>query len=84
MLASPAGPAPPPTDDRHARPALPPTDEPLVSTKDAAAWLGLAVDTLKKLAQRGEIASIKLGKVRRFEKAVLRAYIAEHRVQQAG
>lgn len=67
-----------------APPAHPPTNEPLLSTKDAAAWLGLATDTLKRLAQRGEIACIRLGKVRRFEPAVLRAYIAAHRVQQAG
>ena len=59
-------------------------DEPLLPTKDAAARLGLAPDTLKRLARRGEIASIKLGKVRRFEPAVIRNYIAEHRVQRAG
>jgi excisionase family DNA binding protein len=57
-----------------------PTDEPLLPTKDAAARLSLAPDTLKRLARRGEIASIKLGKVRRFEPAVIRAYIAQHRV----
>jgi excisionase family DNA binding protein len=61
-----------------------PTDEPLLATKDAAARLGLAADTLKRIARRGEIASIKLGKVRRFEPSVIRAYIAEHRVQRAG
>ncbi len=72
----------------HVRPlAVPaasdPTDEPLLTTKDAAARVGLSVDTLKRLARRGEIASIKLGKVRRFEPAVIRAYIAQHRVQRA-
>lgn len=61
-----------------------PSDEPLLSTKTAAERLSLAPDTLKRLARRGEIASIKLGKVRRFEPAVIRAYIASHRVQHAG
>jgi excisionase family DNA binding protein len=61
-----------------------PTDEPLLSTKDAAARLGLAADTLKRLARRGEIPSVKLGKVRRFEPPVIRAYIASHRVQRVG
>ena len=72
----------------HVRPlAVPaasdPTDEPLLATKDAAAQLGLAVDTLKRMARRGEIPSIKFGKLRRFEPAVIRAYIADHRVQRA-
>jgi excisionase family DNA binding protein len=61
-----------------------PTDEPLLPTKDAAARLGLAADTLKRMARRGEIPSVKYGKLRRFEPAVIRAYIARHRTQQAG
>ena len=64
--------------------AVPDDERTLLPTKDAAARLGLAAETLKRLARSGEIASIKLGKVRRFEPAVIRQYIAEHRACPAG
>jgi len=55
------------------------TDEDLLNLIDAARRLGVRPDTLKKMAQRREIPSIKYGKLRRFEPAALRAYIAAHR-----
>ena len=65
-------PVPPPTPEV--------SDEPLLSMVDAAKRLGIARDTLKRMARRGEITSVKLGKLRRFEPSVIRAYIAQHRV----
>lgn len=56
-----------------------PSDEPLLPTTTAAERLGVAPDTLKRMARRGEIPSIKYGKLRRFEPAAIRAYIAKHR-----
>jgi excisionase family DNA binding protein len=58
----------------------PAADEDLVSLKDAARRLGLRPDTLKKMAQRGEIASVKYRKLRLFEPRALRAFIDQHRV----
>jgi excisionase family DNA binding protein len=55
-------------------------DEPLLDTAEAARLLGLAPLTLKKLAQQRKIPSIKYGRLRRFERCALRAYIAQHRV----
>jgi excisionase family DNA binding protein len=58
----------------------PPTDERLLTTEEAAAWLGLKPYTLKRMAQRQEIPSIKYGKLRRFEPRAIRVYIEQHRV----
>lgn len=55
-------------------------DEPLLTPIEAAKLLGLRPDTLKKMAQQRQIASIKYGKLRRFERRVIRDYIAKHRV----
>jgi excisionase family DNA binding protein len=55
-------------------------DEPLLDTIEAAKLLGYRPDTLKKMAQRREIPSVKYGKLRRFERSAIRAHIAKHRV----
>lgn len=56
------------------------TDEPLLDTETAAQLLGLAPTTLKRLAQQGRIPSVRFGRLRRFERRAVRAYIAQHRV----
>jgi excisionase family DNA binding protein len=58
---------------------VPATDEALLSMREAARWLGLRPDTLKKMAQRGEISSVKYRKLRLFEPRVIRAFIESHR-----
>jgi excisionase family DNA binding protein len=68
-------------------PAPPPPlepDENLLPRKLAAERLGISEDTLKRMARRGEIASVKLGKLRRFEPKAIRAYIAAHRQSRTG
>ena len=61
-------------------PALPVRDENLLTTEEAAQRLGLRPYTLKRMAQRMEIPSIKYGKLRRFEPSAIRAHIEKHRV----
>jgi excisionase family DNA binding protein len=61
-------------------PAPSPTDEPLLTTEEAATRLGFRPYTLKRMAQRQEIPSIKYGKLRRFEPSAIRGYIEKHRV----
>jgi len=61
-------------------PIPPGTDEDLLTPQEAARRLGIKPDTLKRLAQQRQIASIKYGKLRRFEPSVVREYIAKHRV----
>jgi excisionase family DNA binding protein len=38
---------------------------------DAAGWLGCSVPTLERAVRRGEIPSIKVGRLRRFRRADL-------------
>lgn len=61
-------------------PYEPSPDEDLLTMADAAKRLGIRPNTLKKMAQRQEIPSIKYGKLRRFEPRALRAHIDKHRV----
>jgi len=58
---------------------VPPTDEDLLPMRAAAQRLGIRPDTLKKMAQRGEISSVKYKKLRLFEPRVIRAFIESHR-----
>lgn len=60
------------------------SDEPLLTKAEAARRLGVKPETLKKMAQRGQISSIKYGKLRLFEPRVIRAFIDQHRIPQAG
>jgi len=40
---------------------------------DAAGWLGCSVPTLERAVRRGEISSIRVGRLRRFRRADLLA-----------
>lgn len=55
-------------------------NEPLLDASQAAARLGVKPDTLKKMALRKQIPSVKYGKLRRFEPKAIREFIAKHRV----
>jgi excisionase family DNA binding protein len=46
------------------------TDE-VGDVHDAARWLGMSVPTLERAVRRGEIPSIKVGRLRRFRRADL-------------
>jgi len=49
-----------------------PTDE-IGDANDAARWLGCSVPTIERAVRRGEIPSIKVGRLRRFRRADLLA-----------
>lgn len=51
------------------------TDSPLLSLAEAAAYLRVTQDWLRIKAARGEIASRKVGRARRFTQADLDGYI---------
>jgi excisionase family DNA binding protein len=57
----------------------PEADEPLLRLGEAAQRLGLRPETLKKMAQRREIPSVKYARLRLFEPRAIRAFIAAHR-----
>lgn len=46
----------------------------LLTPKEAAAWLGITVDTLADLARRGEIRATKVGRLRRYREEWLVSY----------
>jgi excisionase family DNA binding protein len=48
--------------------------------RDAAAALGVSVSTLERLTRTGEIAVVKLGRVRLYEITVLDEFLKSRRV----
>lgn len=52
----------------------------LLRTREAAAYLGLGVSTLERLAARGAVATVRLGGLRHFLPEDLDAFVAAHRV----
>jgi excisionase family DNA binding protein len=55
------------------------TDSPLLTLAEAAAYLRLGESTLARLAARGEMATIRLGGLRRFHRADLDSFIVARR-----
>jgi excisionase family DNA binding protein len=53
--------------------------ETLLEAKDVAEWLGVKEDYVRDLGRRGEIPTVKIGKYVRFERASIRAWIAQQR-----
>jgi excisionase family DNA binding protein len=55
----------------------------LYSRTEAAAQLGIGISQMNELITRGEIDSLKLGRLRKIEHSALTAYIARLRARQA-
>ena len=53
--------------------------ETLLEAKDVAEWLGVKEDYVRDLGRRGEIPTVKIGKYVRFDRASIRAWIAQQR-----
>jgi excisionase family DNA binding protein len=49
--------------------------EPLLDTEQAAAIIGIHPKTLQKMARRGEVRAVQIGKVWRFRASVLEDWI---------
>jgi excisionase family DNA binding protein len=62
----------------------PATPEPYITVAEASDFLGIPPNTCYKLALRREIPSFKCGKLRRFLRSDLRAWMESHRVNAAG
>jgi excisionase family DNA binding protein len=63
----------------RAQPAT--NEDPVLSRDDAAHYLGIASNTLKKWAMQRRIAITKVGRLNKFRKSDLDAYLARHRVE---
>jgi excisionase family DNA binding protein len=55
--------------------------DPVLSREDAAEYLGIRPNTLKKWAMQRRIAITKVGRLNKFRKSDLDAYLARHRVE---
>ena len=53
----------------------------LLTPKEAAAYLGLKVDTVYKKARRRELPSVRVGRSRRFDVVALDRYIEQHKIE---
>ncbi len=50
-------------------------DNDVLNTKDAATYLGAHIETIRRLARRGEIPAYKIGKDWRFRKKALLEWV---------
>jgi len=55
------------------------SDDAVLNARQAAAFLGVHVETMRRLARRGEIPSFKVGTDWRFSKEILRRWFEEQR-----
>ena len=60
-----------------------PIADPLLNIADAAAYLGIATETLRKWTTQRRITFTKLGRLNRYRRSDLDAYIEAHRVPVA-
>ena len=63
----------------HARTLALPDDEfePLLDSEEAAALLKIHAKTLQKMARRGEIRALHIGKLWRFRRSALNRWLAK-------
>lgn len=50
---------------------------PLLSLRDVADVLGVSVDTARRLVRRGDLGSVRVGRMLRIHPADVRAYVEE-------
>jgi excisionase family DNA binding protein len=56
----------------------------VLNTKETAAFLGVHVETVRRLARSGALPSFKVGKDWRFRREVLLQWIEEQRLNRPG
>lgn len=76
------------TKNRTAKPAAvpftpAPNEEPFISVEEGAALLALPPNTLYKWALSRRVKSYKIGKLRRFRRSELLAFVESYRVNAA-
>ena len=75
MLSQPDKPDNFPAVPRHPPASVPFVPEPLLDSDQAAAIMHIHPKTLQKLARRGEIPGVQIGKVWRFRASVIETWI---------
>jgi excisionase family DNA binding protein len=52
----------------------------LLNTREAAEFLGIAVDTVYRMARLRELPSVKVGRALRFDVVALERYVEQHTI----
>ncbi len=53
----------------------------LLNTREAAEYLGIAVDTVYRMARLRELPSVKVGRALRFDRVALERYVEQHSIE---
>jgi excisionase family DNA binding protein len=56
----------------------------LLTAEEVAEQLSVKAEWVRELALRGDLASVKLGRYRRFQQDDVDAYVKSHRVEVSG
>ena len=70
-----------PVASSNQKPDNEPIGRRLLKVEDAAAYLGLSVETLHKWVQERAISHVKAGRALRFDKRALEHYIEQHTIE---
>ena len=53
----------------------------LLNTREAAEYLGIAVDTVYRMSRLRELPSVKVGRALRFDRVALERYVEQHSIE---
>ena len=53
----------------------------LLNAREAAEYLGIAVDTVYRMARLRELPSVKVGRALRFDVVALERYVEQHTIE---
>ena len=53
----------------------------LLNTREAAEYLGIAMDTVYRMARLRELSSVKVGRALRFDVVALERYVEQHTIE---
>ena len=53
----------------------------LLNTREAAEYLGIAMDTVYRMARLRELPSVKVGRALRFDRVALERYVEQHTIE---
>ena len=53
----------------------------LLNAREAAEYLGIAVDTIYRMARPRELPSVKVGRALRFDVVALERYVEQHTIE---
>ena len=70
----------PVVSERATGPIFGPSAQPLLNSSQAARFLGVHPRTLQRMARRGEITGVRVGKLWRFVPSSIRDWVQDHNI----